>query len=169
MMGKFLEGASQKDVNEAKDFKDASEEHQEFGHKKLEDLKKGHERLKWVQAKHAEVHAPWVQGSIHVCVASREKDELRRYFYQLQQAYSHQNVELDEMKCEQMELLMMGIPGSGLLIDHKGYNHVASQQFGGYLGLNFASSVGDDINMSSVRTKKLSDLEEKVGFRRNGI
>lgn len=169
MMGNFFEGASQKDVNEAKDFKDANQEIQEFGHKKVEDLKKAHERLKWFQAKHAEVRAPWVQGSIHVCVASREKDELKRYFYQLQQAYSHQNVELAEMTCEQMELLMMGIPGSGLFIDHKGYNHVVSQQFGGYLGLNFASSVGDDINMSSVRTKKLSDLEEKVGFRRNGI
>ena len=151
VMGEAFSFVRQQHILEAEDLKKSDETIQEYGHAGVTELQKSNARLEMLMDENERVGAPWVRGSIHIRVYGDSYEELEEQFEILKQQYRSQNISLRWTRNNQLELFMSAFPGSSLYVGGITNNHVLSNQFTGYLGLNFAANIGDELKPNALR------------------
>ena len=141
----------QQHILEAEDLKKSAEQIQEYGHAGITELQKSNLRLEELMEANDTIGEPWVRGSIHIRVYGDSYEDLETQFEKLKQEYRSQNINLRWTRNNQLELFMSAFPGSSLYVGGVTNNHILTNQFTGYLGLNFAANLGDDLRPNALR------------------
>lgn len=141
----------QQHILEAEDLKKSAEQIQKYGHAGITELQKSNLRLEELMEANDTIGEPWVRGSIHIRVYGDSYEDLETQFEKLKQEYRSQNINLRWTRNNQLELFMSAFPGSSLYVGGVTNNHILTNQFTGYLGLNFAANLGDDLRPNALR------------------